>query len=192
MSNLASLLILCYAQAATGYFAHLACLAKMWRTWGRSGGPGSRQVWCCHRAANKVLIPNLCNLNKHSIMMPQAAPSIIPCWAAGLTFGVLQLLPFLDHHIACCYTPPILQVLLRRRIRRHYKIQVSCNTWSWPDCMCLVSILRYYSRCISAAITTCNFDTRMFQTHCMPCQSWCMLTQTRLFSCLTYYPSLLI
>ena len=91
------------------------------------------------------------------MMVLQAAPSIIPCWAAGLTFGVLQLLPTLSHRTACCYVPPILQVLLRRRIRRHYMIQVSCSTWSCPDYICLVLILM---------IATCHdymSDSRMYQ-----------------------------
>ena len=54
----------------------------------------------------------------------QAAPSIIPCWAAGLTFGVLQFLPMLTHKTAGIYMPWVLQMLYRRRIRQHYKIEV--------------------------------------------------------------------
>lgn len=55
----------------------------------------------------------------------QAAPSVLPCWAAALTFGVLSL-PMCSKYSAGVYMPWVLQVLLRRRIRRHYSIKVQC------------------------------------------------------------------
>lgn len=68
----------------------------------------------------------------------QADPFVIPCWAACLTFGVLGVLhtlPALAHKGTCELTP-ILQVLLRRRIRRHYKIQGHSKQYSCPAVPC--------------------------------------------------------
>ena len=59
----------------------------------------------------------------------QAAPSVTPCWAAALTFGVLSL-PMFSKYSAGVYMPWVLQVLLRRRIRRHYSIKVQ---WAWAS-----------------------------------------------------------
>ena len=65
--------------------------------------------------------------------MAQAAPSILPCWAAALTFGVLSL-PIISKYTAGLYMPWVLQVLLRRRIRRHYSIKVQSARASLQSC----------------------------------------------------------
>ena len=79
--------------------------------------------------ALNVLLPSPAAQMANACAVMQAAPSIIPCWAAGLTFGVLQFLPMLSHKTAGIYTPWVLHMLYRRRIRQHYKMEVSSNAF---------------------------------------------------------------
>ena len=89
----------------------------------QSGTCGRGLLWkACHALMSAA---SICNLQMLILShMVQGEPVIIPCWAAGLVFGGLALLPTLNYHISALYCAWIPQALFRRQTIRRYNIKV--------------------------------------------------------------------